>query len=169
MLNEFKVKICKEVELDEWNLDVDKPKGRYLYLGHPIDTKIAYSVNIHGGLLLLGTDPSRALTTLELNISMSHWRRSDDDLLRPAPTLRGCLEFSNINSRHNEFDDIDPVAYTDEKNSFVNILIDGKDKQGPIWAGICDKCCANLSDDRIVGFWIDLSGLSSSGVTIAGK
>lgn len=160
MLKELVVDLLNELPPDGWKLDVDQPNKRYLYLGHPFDTKIVYSLYIHGGSLILATNASRQLTTLELGVPREFWKQAAPALPRPQPPIQGTLVLPNFNARSHEYDHIDPVVYSDDSLSFVNIVVDGTSKVGPLWARICDRCFINICDGYLMSFWIDLTSSS---------
>ena len=68
MIKELYVKVGKEYEENQLDLDVDNPRGRYLSLRHPTNSKIASAININGGHLLISVNASSIFNTLELNI-----------------------------------------------------------------------------------------------------
>ena len=157
MLKELIVDLSNELPPHGWKLDIDQPKGRYLYLGHPFDTRIGYSLNINGGSLILATNASRELTTLELRVPRRFWKQAAPALPRPQPPIQGTLALPNFNARSHEYDHIDPAVYSDDSLSFVSILVDKTSKLGPLWARICDGCFINIADGYLMAFWIDLA------------
>ncbi len=160
MLKELTVVIPNELPLRGWNVDADLPKGRYLYLSHPFDTKMVYGLNIGAGSLILATNASRELISLELGIPRRFWKLAAPELQRPQPAIQGTLALPNFNARRQEYDDVEPAVYSDHSLSFVNILVDATYELGPLWAKICDKCFINVSDGYLVAFWIDLNATS---------
>jgi hypothetical protein len=130
-------------------------KDGYLYIADPVNSKIAYSINFDGGSLLLGLNQDHALSSLELNISRKWWKLSDLYSLKPNPTVKGLIEFREVNTKHNEFD-ITPNIYTNDRHSVVFIEINGTEDSLFYWATISDNLSAKISNNYLTGFWIDI-------------
>ena len=157
MINELNVKICPDFEENHLILSVDENlRERYLYLGHPTNSIITYSINFNGGLLLLGLNNYHILNSLELNIYRKQWKSIDLNPLKPSSTINGCIDFVNIITRHNEFD-ITPNVYTDEIESAALIEIETCKESDWYWVTISDNCFVKIYDNHVIGFWINLS------------
>jgi len=132
-------------------------REQLLLFVNPTDSKIIYSMNVRGGLFLLGLNNLKRITSLELGIYRKNWTILNGDLSRPQPTINGCLEFVNIDSRINEFDELLLRTYTDKSQSAVKIEIGGDDRTNSLWVAISKYCLAELVENYLVGFWIDIS------------
>lgn len=124
---------------------------------NPTDSKIIYSINVRGGLFLLGLNNLKRITSLELGIYRKQWIILGDNMLRPESAVKGCIEFVNLDSRLNEFDELSLRVYTDKEQSAVKIEIGDHDRTNSSWIAISRCCLAKLVKNYLVGFWIDIA------------
>jgi hypothetical protein len=138
-------------------LSVDKnPRGRYLVLSHPTNSKIIYDINFTGGLLLLGLNNDYILNNLELNIYREYWKRLDAKFLKPQQINKRSVKFLNINASHYEFD-IPLSVYTDNTQSAVFVEIETYAESDSHWVAISENCFMRILNNQLIGFWINLS------------
>jgi hypothetical protein len=132
-------------------------KEKILLFENPVDSKIIHCVNIRAGLFLIGFNKLKRINSVELGIYRKNWAFVTGELLRPQPAAKGCIEFVNLNSRINEFDDLQLNIYTDKIYSAVKIEIGDYDRANSSWIALSKYCVAELIDNHLVGFWIDIS------------
>jgi hypothetical protein len=157
MQKELFVETLENPELDSLLLNVDlDPRIRFLSLSHPTNSKIVYYVNFRGGLLILGLNERKILTSLELNIHKDHWIMTDWRLPKVfSPTIK-LLQFPNIEVRANE-NELPVEVYTNETNSFVSIAIDNSEEVNSSWIPISKQCYVGVKDNYLQGFWVILN------------
>lgn len=157
MIKELYVKTCSEY--DEKGL-VPFPdrqaREKILIFESRNAEKFAYNINIYGGLLLIDLNDRYRIASIELGVYRKNWKLLNK-LLRPQPTINGCIEFINIDSKSNEFDDLSLVVYTDQQQSAAKIEIGVQQRSSSIWVALSKYCFAKIRDDYLVGFWLDIS------------
>lgn len=158
MIKEFYLKICTAYE--EKGLipfPGRQARDKVLIFENPIDGSLTHNININGGHLLIDLNDSYRISSLELGIYRKNWTFLNEELFRPQPAIKGCLEFVNIKSRINEFDEFRLHVCTDKRQSAVKIEIGDYDRANSLWIAISSYCIAELVDNFLAGFWIDIS------------
>jgi hypothetical protein len=155
-MNELYVRILDDTKPYQLLLANDtEVKNHLIFLKNPVESRIVYSININGGELILGLDGSRRINSLELNRSKKDWQIINEKPLSQPITNKGCIEFVNINSRHNELD-LQIVVQTDKLYSGVKIDIGIEKVLNPLWVAISEQCFAEIAGDYLKGFWINV-------------
>ncbi|MCA9958357.1 MAG: hypothetical protein KC443_04955, partial [Anaerolineales bacterium] len=91
----------------------DKQIEEYLvYLRSPIIRKIAYSINITGGLIILGVDENSLLKDIELNILRRNWREGNVNVMCFS-RVEADIQFVNLTAKHIDLEF--PVHVTRDK------------------------------------------------------
>jgi hypothetical protein len=153
------VKFLRDVEM-ELSLSQDPEIIRYLVLlRDPLNSKITYSININGGELILGLNDDRRINSIELNYPRRSWTLIDDIYLRSDINNRGCLEFININLRHNELE-LPLAVQSDALYSSIKIDL-GIKKMNSFWVALSSQCCVNIIDNCLSGIWIDIHSINA--------
>lgn len=157
-MKELQILINSTVESNQlllsWHPEIE---DHLLFLSNPINRRIVHSINFNGGELILGLDNNSELNSLELNRSKRHWRILDDKPNTPNPIRVGSIEFININSPLNELE-LSLIVQTDKSHSFAKIEIGiSNNNSSSFWVAISDQCFAEITDNCLKGFWIELT------------
>lgn len=133
---------------------LDKQVEEYLvYLRSPIIRKIAYSVNISGGLIILGADENGILKDVEFNLLRRNWQEGNTDISYLS-RAEADIQFINLPTKHYELEL--PVNVTRNK-AYTKILISfGKTQNLNKCIILSENCEALVDNDQLQGFLITM-------------
>ena len=132
------------------------------YIDSLIHRKVAHTVNINGGQILLRADEDRTLMMVEFLRQRRNWQKANL-LEAPQPVQANDIEFAFVPSERTSFlgssseFDADVTLITDENYSAVKIVIGetGADLEKK-WIALSEECFVLIIGDELRGFYIKL-------------
>jgi hypothetical protein len=124
-----------------------------LFIKNPNQRKMAYSINVNGGGMLLALDNHRILQSAEFIIHRRVWKKGIFDTI-PEPKIIADIEFSNVYRKYTELDLLITVT-TDDAYRYVRIIL-GEEEPRMEVIGLSDHCYALENSGYLKGFFIKL-------------
>jgi len=124
-------------------------------LRNPIFRKVAYIINIGGGLAVLDIDSNHIVKRVEINISKKSWV-IEDEFSIICRQLSADLSFPNLLERNNEIALAVKVT-VDSSYQRLNIFI-GDDVSYSLCVELSENCFALVENNYLRGFSIKMSG-----------
>lgn len=124
-----------------------------VYLRSPINRRITYSVNISGGLVILGADQNGILKDMELNLWRRNWQEGDINVTCLS-RVEADLQFINLPTKHYELEL--PVNITRDKSCSKILVSFGKTKNLSKAIILSENCEALVYNNQLQGFIITL-------------
>jgi hypothetical protein len=158
MERQFLVRPCNHYDENQLVPFPDRESRDKLLLFESLhDSRIIYSINVRAGGLIIGLNAMKRISSIELAIYRRNWRVLTDGIPRPTRMVQQCVEFSSVQAKTNNFDDLRLAVFTDPPQSTVKIEIGDDDRTRSSWVAISKCCVAEIADSSLIGFLLDIS------------
>lgn len=119
--------------------------------------KFPHGINIEGkrgGTLILDLDDDRILGSLELMLPSSAWK-TVADVSRPEKSQRADIQVAKAAIEHHHFED--GLVVNSSQGKFSVRIMFGEPRKTARAIKLSEECFAYVEDDRLLGFYLDLS------------
>jgi hypothetical protein len=124
-----------------------------LFIKNSNQRKMAYSINIGGGGMLLNLDNNHILQSAEFIIHRRTWKKVFLDAI-PEPKFFADIEFPNVHAEYTELD-IPITVTSDSTYNYVRIVL-GEVEPLMEYIGLSDRCFLIEHSRYLKGFFIKL-------------